>query len=396
MLALRRCKRNRAGDKKSSRHTPCAVRQKLVGCVKHPQGSKSYSRVSRGFSLLRGRTLTAKHPEASENRALFGPLQGWVCEANRWELWVPHGAEPLKTLTEVEPVAQRTIGGLRAPLALRLRRSIDSQEFAGKLIAFSDFSGDSSRQRNEIGIERTDNDAGMVRTQAVKANKMATVHGKNATSSNTANSRTLSSGQLCPALPVSRTVSTSCPRRRSSQRPAAESSRSNTVVPPITPLRWLESARRFVAMQPHIGPRVGEVLGRQVDSAKKVCLASAQPPSLFQDPHRDSGADDARFAPANAGNTFDSRKGITQVASDPLQHLGLFRPRHAGQNSFCFDERICHKLNSRRMSIAILPVSAILSEARWPSTVSARSPERRRVLVHAALAMENSYSSGGT
>ena len=39
---------------------------------------RRFSRVFRGFSLLRVRTLTAQHRETSENRALFGPLQGWL------------------------------------------------------------------------------------------------------------------------------------------------------------------------------------------------------------------------------------------------------------------------------------------------------------------------------
>jgi hypothetical protein len=69
----------------------------------------------------------------------------------------------------------------RFPAPLFIGRSINSQESASNLVAFSNCIGDSSRQRTKIGIEPTDNYAGVVWAQAVKTNKMATVHSENAT-----------------------------------------------------------------------------------------------------------------------------------------------------------------------------------------------------------------------
>ena len=184
-------------------------------------------------------------------------------------------------------------------------------------------------------IERADDDARMIRTQTVKANEMPTVHGKHATSFY---DRKFKDAFIRPAFdPLCPFRELSARHRRGSaallQQPEAESSRSNTVVPRITPLRSRESSRQFrpgaAARRPMRWP---ESSARSVGYARS---SSASPTPNRRPCSRTQTGIRVRTIhgspPQTPGTLSIPGKASPKVASDPLQDLGFFERRHGSR-----------------------------------------------------------------
>lgn len=72
------------------------------------------------------------------------------------------------------------------------------------------------------------------------------------------------------------------------------------------------------------------------DRNAEVPPRSPRPPTLLQHPHWDAHPHDAGFAAAHARVRLNPRKGIAQIADDPLQQPGLLSSTHAGQQFLSF------------------------------------------------------------
>jgi hypothetical protein len=107
-------------------------------------------------------------------------------------------------------------------------------------------------------------------------------------------------------------------------------------------LRCLVLANLFfdeVSVAVDEGPSRREVIGaeRRVRT-KEVWLASALPSRLFQEPHWNPRAHDARRAPADIRTRLDARERIAKLTRDLAQQLSLLCGRQTGDQSLGFLE----------------------------------------------------------
>src|SRR5579872_2666438 len=147
-----------------------------------------------------------------------------------------------------------------------------------------------------------------------------------------------------PYLPASCVVRTSCPSRRSSST-AGRGKFSFAYKRAMSRALVLSDLRvDFSAMAADIGPCTGQILRAETrKAAKDVGLARAQSPCLFEQPDRNSCADDARLAAADARYAFNSRCGVPKVAHYQLQQLRLFGAGHSGKQLFGVAQRGTHR-----------------------------------------------------
>jgi hypothetical protein len=96
-----------------------------------------------------------------------------------------------------------------------------------------------------------------------------------------------------------------------------------------------------------IGPRIGKILGPQCGIAsQEVGFTGTQAPSLNQDPHGNTRADDTRLPSTNAWGTLNPGKCLPKVTGDPLQHLRFFCAREG-------EEEFLNLLQGRHDSVSI-------------------------------------------
>lgn len=119
-----------------------------------------------------------------------------------------------------------------------------------------------------------------------------------------------------------------------SGRPGRGSSRWNTVAPLLS-FVFSDLPGNFIVMRSHIRPRIRKIFGAQSRiGLQKVRLTGSKPPRLFEQPYRDAGANNARFASAHISATLNSGKSVSDIARRPLKQLCLFRGSQFAEQLF--------------------------------------------------------------
>ena len=88
-------------------------------------------------------------------------------------------------------------------------------------------------------------------------------------------------------------------------------------------------------MGPRIRPGVRQVFGsKRRIAAQNVALGRSELTGTFQDPNRNSCPNDPGCTAADAGRRFNARKGIAEVADDPLEKLCLLGTAQLREEGF--------------------------------------------------------------
>src|SRR5437762_115402 len=104
---------------------------------------------------------------------------------------------------------------------------------------------------------------------------------------------------------------------------------------PLISFVFFNLTRNLLLVRAHVGPRVCKIFSAQSGIRfQKISLTCTKAPRLFEEPHRDSSAHDAGFAPTHIGATLNPRKCVADVAHRPLQQLCFFSASQFGEQLF--------------------------------------------------------------
>ena len=112
--------------------------------------------------------------------------------------------------------------------------------------------------------------------------------------------------------------------RANDGRPRQENLRQKKTAPSLRRFIVPDLRFDFLAVCLNVCPGVDEILRPQGwVIGEQIGLRHSEAARLLEQPHLNSRAPDARLPAADTGGRLDSRKGVSQVARDPLEKLSL-------------------------------------------------------------------------